>query len=80
MIELTEKQRMELTAMDPAEILDPATGRTYILVPTELYKRLTRILDDEIRVTGEMVDRLMEDEDRDDPTLAFYQQQYGSKP
>ena len=35
MIELTEKQRMELTAMESPEILDPATGMTYMLVPTE---------------------------------------------
>ena len=77
MIELTEQQRQALLAMDSPQILDPGTGKTYVLVPTEVYERLKGLLEDEPRVTGEMVDRLMEEEDRDDPTLAFYQQQYG---
>lgn len=79
MIELTEEQRQGLTAADPPEVLDPVTGKTYVLVPAEVYKRIKGLLEDEIRVTGEMVDRLMEEEDRDDPTLAYYQQQYGRK-
>ena len=79
MIELTEQQRGELTATDAPELLDPETGKTYVLVPSEVYERLKSVLEDEPRVTGEMVDRLMEEEDRDDPTLAFYQQEYGRK-
>jgi hypothetical protein len=79
MIELTEQQRQELIGTDCPQILDPKTGKTYVLVPTEVYERLRTILEDEVRVTGEMVDRLMEEEDRDDPTLAFYQQEYGRK-
>ena len=79
MIELTEQQRQELLAMDAPQILDPGTGKTYVLVPTEVYERLKGLLEDEPRVTGEMVDRLMEEEDWDDATLAFYQQQYGRK-
>ena len=79
MVELTEQQRQELSATDTLHILDPDTGKSYVLVQTEIYERLKHFLEDEPRVTGEMVDRLMEDEDRDDPTLAFYQQQYGRK-
>ncbi len=79
MIELTEQQRRELTATNAPELLDPETGKTYVLVPTEIYERLKVLLEDEPRVTGEMVDRLMEEEDRDDPTLAFYQEQYGRR-
>ncbi len=79
MIELTEQQWQQLRATDTSRILDPATGKTYVLVPTEIYERLKGFLEDEPGVTGEMVDRLMEEEDRDDPTLAFYQQQYGRK-
>jgi hypothetical protein len=79
MIELTEQQRQELMATEVPQLLDPQTGKTYVLVETEVYERLKGLLDDEPRVTGEMVDRLMEEEDRDDPTLAFYQQQYGRK-
>jgi hypothetical protein len=80
MIELTEQQRRELTTADVPQLLDPETGKTYVLVQAEVYERLKRLLEDEPRVTGEMVDRLMEEEDRDDPTLAFYQQEYGRKP
>jgi hypothetical protein len=59
--------------------LDPEIGKTYVLVQSEVYERLKSLLEDELRVTGEMVDRLMAEEDRDDPTLAFYQQEYGRK-
>lgn len=79
MIELTEQQRQELIATDAPQVLDPGTGKTYVLVQTEVYERLKGLWEDETRVTGEMVDRLMEEEDRDDPTLAVYQQQYGRK-
>jgi hypothetical protein len=77
MIELTEQQRQELRATDAPQVLDPETGNTYVLVQTEVYERLKALLEDEPQVTGELVDRLMEEEDRDDPTLALYQQQYG---
>lgn len=80
MIELTEEQRSELAATDTPKLLDPETGKTYVLVPAEVYERFKGLLEDEPRVTGEMVDRLMEEEDRDDPTLAYYQEQYGRKP
>lgn len=77
MIELNDQQRQVLAASELPQVLDPATGKTYVLVQTEVYERLKGLLEDELHVTGEMVDRLMEEEDRDDPTLAYYQQQYG---
>lgn len=79
MIELTEQQRGELLTTEALQVVDPGTGKTYVLVPTEVYERLKALLEDDVRVTGEMVDRLMEEEDRDDPSLAFYQEQYGRK-
>jgi hypothetical protein len=79
MIELTERQRQELMATDAPHVLDPGTGKTYVLVQIEVYERLKGLLDMEPIVTGEMVDRLMEEEDRDDPALASYQEQYGRK-
>jgi hypothetical protein len=79
MIELTEQQQQALRATGVPRILDPATGKTYVLVETEVYERFVGLLEDEPRVTGEMVDRLMEEEDRDDPTLAFCQQKYDRK-
>jgi hypothetical protein len=80
MVELTEQQRQELIGADCPKVLDPTTGKTYVLVQAEVYERLKGLLEDETTVTGEMVDRLMEVEDRDDPTLGFYQQHYGRKP
>jgi hypothetical protein len=80
MIVLTEQQRQELIATDAPHVLDPGTGMTYVLVQAEVYDRLKGLLEDELRITGEFVDRLMEEEDRDDPTLTSYQQQYGRKP
>ncbi len=77
MIELTPQQHQELLTTDAPRALDPATGKTYVLVPTEVYEKLEKLLGDDVRVTGEMVDRLMDEEDRDDPTLAFYQKEYG---
>jgi hypothetical protein len=40
MIELTEQQRQELITTDAPQLLDPATGKTYVLVQTEVYERL----------------------------------------
>lgn len=80
MIELTKEQRQELTASSTPTVLDPATGKTYVLVQTEVYEQLWEALQETPRITAEMVDRLMEEEDRDDPTSKFYQQQYGRKP
>ena len=80
MIELTVQQRRNLTATDVLPLLDPETGKTYVLLQTEVYERLKGLVEEDFRVTGEMVDRLMEEEDRDDPTLAYYQRQYESKP
>jgi hypothetical protein len=79
MIELTEQQRRQLATTDVPQMLDPEAGKTYVLVATEVYEQLRRLLEEEPRVTGEMVDRLMEEEDRDDPTLALYQEEYGRK-
>lgn len=79
MIELTDQQRQALLATEAPRVVDPGTGKTYVLVPTEVYQRLEALLEEEVRVTGEMVDRLMAEEDRDDPSLAFYQEQYGRK-
>ena len=79
MIELNEQQQKEFIATDVPQFLEPRTGKTYVLVQTEVFERLKGLLEDEIKVTGEMVDRLMEEEDRDDPALAFYQRRYGRK-
>ena len=45
MIELTEQQRQELRATDAPRFLDPETGKTYVLVQTEVYERLKGFLE-----------------------------------
>jgi hypothetical protein len=52
MIELTEQQRQALTATDVPHVLDPVTGKTYVLVQTEVYEQLETHLEEETRVTG----------------------------
>jgi hypothetical protein len=47
MIELSEQQRQELKQPGLARVLDPETGRTYVLVPAEIYDRLGSLLSDE---------------------------------
>ena len=40
MIELTEQQRQELLDTDHPQVVDPGTGKTYVLLPAEVYERL----------------------------------------
>jgi hypothetical protein len=47
MIELTEEQRRELVGIDVPRILDPQTGKTYVLVSEEVYDRLKGLLGEE---------------------------------
>ena len=56
MIELTEEQRQELSALEPIAI-DPSTKKTYVLVRTNVYDRIRGLLydngewtDDELRL------------------------------
>ncbi len=45
MIELTEDQQRELKAMQPAQVHDPRTNQTYVLVPADVYERMRALLD-----------------------------------
>lgn len=73
MIELTEQQRQELQGPEPI-VIDPATREEYILVRREIYERLRGLLEDApILATGELVDRVMAEDDAVDPTLQSYQ-------
>ena len=47
MIELTEQQRRNLTAKDALPLLDPETGKTYVLVQSEVYERIKSLLEEE---------------------------------
>ena len=75
MIELTEEQWRQLDAPAPVAI-DPRTKKTYVLVPEAVYQRFLSMLlndDQDIVATGEMVDRIMAEDDADDPYLHEYQ-------
>ena len=74
MIELTEEQCRGLAMPVPLAI-DPTTKKTYVLVPEAIYQRIRNVLDDDedIVATGEMVDRIMAEDDANDPYLEEYQ-------
>ena len=72
MIELTEKQWQELAS--DAVVVDPKTQEEYIFVRRGVYDRLRAIVeDDTVYATAEMVDRIMAEDDVNDPTLESYQ-------
>ena len=73
-IELTKDQCCELNGPAPIAI-DPCTKKTYVLVPEAVYQRFRSLLDDDedIVATGEMVDRIMAEDDANDPYLEEYQ-------
>lgn len=73
MIELTEQQRQELSTSEPV-VIDPQTREEYVLVRRAAYERLRALVeDDTVLTTGEMVDRIMAEDDANDPTLESYQ-------
>jgi hypothetical protein len=81
MIELTEGQRQILasTKETPRTVVDRTTNETYVLVPTAVYERLRRLVqDDDIvfskRDVALMVEHAMKEYDANDPTLELYQQ------
>jgi hypothetical protein len=45
MIELSQEQRRELEAPEPARARDPQTNETYVLVRAEVYERLRALLE-----------------------------------
>jgi hypothetical protein len=73
MIELTEQQRQELSTSEPV-VIDPETREEYVLVRRAAYERLRALLEDgTFLATGELVDRIMGEDDTNDPTLDSYQ-------
>jgi hypothetical protein len=82
-IELTEQQQQALDADSEPRFLDPRTGRTYVLVEAAAYEHLRELADEEgldMRQVTDLVERAMREDDADDPTLDFYQRQYGRNP
>ncbi len=85
LIELTQQQQQAMDAGSvPLRFINPRTNRTLVLIDTEAYERIKGFLDEDegltMRQVAALVERAMREEDADDPTLAFYQQEYGKKP
>ena len=77
MIELTEDQRREVDAAGggPIRVRVPRTGREYVLLSADLYEQLQSLMDEfgDVTATAELVDRVMAEDDANDPYLASYQ-------
>jgi PHD/YefM family antitoxin component YafN of YafNO toxin-antitoxin module len=84
MTELTEAQQRAVDSERQPCLLDPRTGKAYVLVPAEVYERLSHLLTEDeapnMRQVAMLVERAMQEDDAGDPTLAFYQEKYGRKP
>lgn len=78
-IQLFPEQQLALDGLETVRAVDPRTNTAYVLVREEVYQRMTGLLRDEPLLTSaEMLDRVMADDDADDPTLAYYQRKYGA--
>jgi hypothetical protein len=74
MIELTENQSQALAASaDVPEVLDPRTQARYVLVPTEVFRRLQGLLDNDMPDVGPLINEVMADDDAHNPYLEGYQ-------
>lgn len=63
MIVLTDEQRRELEDPGPIQVVNPATNETYVLVRSDLFDRMKRIVDGHAARAG-----------WDDPALNVYEQ------
>jgi hypothetical protein len=84
MIPLTEEQQQAIdSAPGPARLLDPRTNQTYVLIRAETYERIKGLLVEDsaltMRQVAALVERAMREDDLNDPTLAFYEQNYGTR-
>ncbi len=80
MITLTEQQRRELAANSagPPRAVDPDTRVEYVLLRADVYDSWRAIVADDTAFTAaETLDRVMAEDDADDPYLAELQRKYG---
>ncbi len=74
MIELTEQQLSEVRKNEPIRMIDPETHQRYVLLRQEVYEKLAALLDDDtVFASAEMLDKIMAEDDANDPYLAGYQ-------
>src|ERR1043166_6212960 len=83
MIELTDQQQHAVDTSPELRLIDPRTQKAYVLVAADVYERLRGLLaEDEgldMQQVAALVERAMQEDDADDPTLEFYQRKYGMK-
>jgi len=82
MLKLTQEQHLALAqkGAEPIRLIDPVTQEYYVLVPAGLYERMNAFVSaDTVFTTAEMLDRVMAEDDANDPYLADLQKKYGGK-
>ena len=78
MIELSEEQHRQLESGQPIDLTD-ARG-AYVLLRKDVYERLRASTDDTLYTDADTLDRVMAEDDADDPYLSELQKKYGGKP
>lgn len=82
MIELTKEQRQAVSTQEPLWVTDPETQKRYALMSQEAYESLLARLADggpSRQQVSLLVNRVMAEDDANDPSLEYYQQTYGKK-
>jgi hypothetical protein len=78
MLELNEQQQHALDEHGPPlTVVDPRTNAAYVLIRRDAFERMQDLVGETVYATGELVDRVMAEDDASDPHLAEYQHLYG---
>ena len=76
-IELTIEQRraIQREGVTPPHLTDPLTGQDYVLLQADVYERVRYLAEEEFdpRTAYPFVDRVMAEDDANDPHLQSYQ-------
>jgi len=77
-IEMSEPLQSALDAGGlPLRVVDPRSRAEYVLISAAVYERLHLLGQDTIFTSAEMLDRVMCEDDANDPMLEEYQRLYG---
>lgn len=76
-IQLIPEQQRVLDANGPVRAIDPRDNSAYVLVPEREFEKMkSDSSSGGVLTSAEMLDRVMADDDANDPTLEFYQRKY----
>jgi hypothetical protein len=74
---LTDQQRQALHEANdagPVTVIDPTTNTEYVLVRADIFVQMREWMNDlDPQAAYPLIDRIMADDDAQDPTLASYQ-------